>query len=347
MIVLDLLAWFLDIQRSSSMMGVGSSERLSKVWWGVAEEIVVARIIPIPAVALELAGRKSPFEKSSDVVALTTYYYLRVNNMITKKKYDIACIGNYTKDTIISPSGTRIVDGGAVNYAAHAVGRMNLDVAVVIHLAEEDSRVIDRLDELGIDCFVEYTPHSTLMKLVYPTHNVDQRNLSVTATAGNITAEDVRHLNAKAMVIGTSLRNEISMEAIETLRQKDTLVAADIQGFLRVLSGEKLEHQPWPEMEEVLSKLDILKTDGKEAEFITGESNVTKAAAILTEMGPREVLITHRDGVLIYNSNGGKQIKFYPQQIIGRSGRGDTCLASYTGKRLSASPEDSLIWAGK
>ena len=265
--------------------------------------------------------------------------------MITNKIYDIACIGNYTKDTIVSPSGTRQVDGGAVNYAAHAVGSMNLDVAVVIHLAKEDSRVIDRFNDLGIDCFVEYTPHSTLMKLEYPTHDVDQRNLSVAATAGSITAEDVRFLNAKAMVIGTSLRDEISLEAIETLRQKDTLVAADVQGFLRVLQGEKIEHQPWPEMGAVLSKLDILKTDGKEAEFITGESNVTKAAAKLIDMGPREVLITHRDGVLIYNGDGGKQVKFYPKQIIGRSGRGDTCLASYTGKRLSASPEDSLIWA--
>jgi sugar/nucleoside kinase (ribokinase family) len=147
------------------------------------------------------------------------------------------------------------------------------------------------------------------------------------------------------MVIGTSLRNEISLDTIETLREKDTLLAADVQGFLRVLCGEKLEHRPWPEMEEVLSLLDILKTDGKEAEFMTGENDVVKAAAVLAEMGPREVLITHREGVLIYSGNGRKQVEFYPRQIKGRSGRGDTCLASYTGKRLSASPEEALVWA--
>lgn len=262
------------------------------------------------------------------------------------KTYDIVCIGNYTKDTIISPSGTRHVDGGAVNYAAHAVARMGLDVAVVIHLAKEDRQVIDRLEAQGIDCYVKYTPHSTLMKLEYPTQNVDQRNLSVAATAGTITAEEVRHLEAKAMVIGTSIRDEITLDAIQTLRQKNTLLAADVQGFLRVLRGEKLEHKPWPEMEEVLSQLDILKADGKEAEFLTGESDVAKAAVILAEMGPREVLITHRDGVLIYNGDVEKQVKFYPKQINGRSGRGDTCLASYTGKRiLAASPQDALIWA--
>jgi sugar/nucleoside kinase (ribokinase family) len=265
--------------------------------------------------------------------------------MTTMKTYDIACIGNYTKDTIISPSGTRHVDGGAINYAVHAVARMNLDVAVVTHLAETDRRVIDRFEELGVDCYVEYTPHSTLMKLEYPTHNVDLRNLYVTATAGDITAEDVSQLNARAMVIGTSLRSEISLAAIQTLRSRDTLLAADVQGFLRVLRDRKLEHEPWPEMETVLSQLDILKTDGKEAEFLTGESDVTKAATALSEMGPNEVLITHREGVLVYNGDGGKQVKFYPKQINGRSGRGDTCLAAYTAKRLTASPDEALIWA--
>ena len=39
-----------------------------------------------------------------------------MNNQI----YDVAYIGNYTKDTIVSPNGVRYVDGGAVNYAAHA-----------------------------------------------------------------------------------------------------------------------------------------------------------------------------------------------------------------------------------
>ena len=32
--------------------------------------------------------------------------------------YDIVIIGNYTKDTIVSPSGTRVVDGGGFNYGA-------------------------------------------------------------------------------------------------------------------------------------------------------------------------------------------------------------------------------------
>ena len=56
--------------------------------------------------------------------------------MKTNPVYDIVCIGNYTKDTIISPSGTKYVDGGGMNYAAHAAARLGLKVAVVTRLAK-------------------------------------------------------------------------------------------------------------------------------------------------------------------------------------------------------------------
>ncbi|GAI47099.1 unnamed protein product, partial [marine sediment metagenome] len=51
------------------------------------------------------------------------------------KFYDIAFIGHYTKDTIVSSSGIRIVDGGVFNYGANVAARMNLKVATVTRLA--------------------------------------------------------------------------------------------------------------------------------------------------------------------------------------------------------------------
>ena len=37
--------------------------------------------------------------------------------------YDIVILGNYTKDTIVSAEGTRVVDGGGFNYGAHVASR--------------------------------------------------------------------------------------------------------------------------------------------------------------------------------------------------------------------------------
>ena len=259
--------------------------------------------------------------------------------------YDIAYIGNYTKDTIVTPAGLRYVDGGAVNYAAHAGVRLGLKVAVLTRLAKEDERVIDKLRQAGVDCFVEYTPQSTCVKLEYPTMDPDIRSLYVTSSAGSIQICVAKSIDTRAAVIGTTLRGEVGLEVIQALRKKDILLAADVQGFVRVLRGQSLVFEPWDEMPAVLACLDILKSDAVEAEFLTGESDLRKAAHTFAEMGPTEVLLTHQDGLLVYANGRLFNEGFYPQKLDGRSGRGDTCLGAYAAMRLSKPPEQAGIWA--
>lgn len=261
------------------------------------------------------------------------------------KNYDVLYIGNYTKDTIISPAGTKYVDGGAVNYAAHAAARLGLRVAVVTRLAKEDDRVIEKLRQAGIDCYPTYTPQSTLLTLVYPTSDPDIRTLSVVATAGSITAEEVAMLNARAAVIGSSLRGEVGMDIIEKLKEKNMLVAADMQGFVRVLRGSELRYEPWDEMKSTLALVDVVKSDAVEAEFLTGETDSFRAARFYAEMGPREIVLTHKDGLLIYADDTFHELGFYPSRLDGRSGRGDTCIGTYVAKRLSLPPHEAGIWA--
>src|SRR5829696_764256 len=184
------------------------------------------------------------------------------------KSYDVLCIGNYTKDTIISPTGMRNVDGGAVNYAAHALARLGMQVAVITRLAQEDKHVVDRLTQSGIDCYPTYTPQSTLMKLEYPTDDPDIRTLSVSSVAGSVTASDVGHLHARAALIGSSLRGEVGLDVIRILKEKNMWVAADMQGFVRVLRGMDLKYEPWNEMQSALALVDVVKMDAVEAEFL-------------------------------------------------------------------------------
>jgi sugar/nucleoside kinase (ribokinase family) len=260
-------------------------------------------------------------------------------------KYDLVCIGNYTKDTIISPAGTRYVDGGAMNYAAHAANRLGLKVAVVTRLAKEDQRVVDKFTQAGIDCFTTYTPASTTMRLEYPTLDPDFRYLSVASTAGAITVEDVDTLQVKAAVIGTSLRGEVGLEVIRFLNEKKVLLGADMQGFVRVLRGQSLNYEAWNEMPEVLPYLDILKSDAVEAEHLTGETDISKAAEKFARLGAKEIIITHRDGLLLFAGGEFYSAGFYPQQMDGRSGRGDTCIGAYMAMRLSMEPYQAMLWA--
>jgi sugar/nucleoside kinase (ribokinase family) len=98
-------------------------------------------------------------------------------------------------------------------------------------------------------------------------------------------------------------------------------------------------------MQETLSHVDILKSDAVEAEFLTGENDIYKAARTYAQMGPKEIVLTHKDGLLVYADGEFYSMGFYPQQLTGRSGRGDTCLGSYVAMRLSMQPKEAGIWA--
>ncbi len=259
--------------------------------------------------------------------------------------YDIAFIGHYTKDTIVSASGTRVVDGGAFNYGAHAAARMGLKVAAVTRLAREDFRVVDELTRLGVDVFARATPKSTCLRLEYPTSNVDERVIYVTSTAGAFTPVEVEALRARAIVIGASMRGEVSLEVVEILGRKDARLAADVQSFVRVARDGKLVPEPWPEKQQVMAHLDVLKADAVEAELLTGETDIKVAAQMIADLGPSEVVLTHRDGVLVYAGGQFHEAGFFPNKLVGRSGRGDTCIAAYTAKRLTAPPAEATVWA--
>ena len=101
----------------------------------------------------------------------------------------------------------------------------------------------------------------------------------------------------------------------------------------------------WEEKKEALGLTHYLKADGVEAEFLTGESDLISAAKILISYGHKEIIITHKEGVLVYDGENVYQEPFILDKIVGRSGRGDTCGASYVYKRLTLNAKNSIKWA--
>ena len=256
-----------------------------------------------------------------------------------EKNYDVIFVGNYTKDTIITPSGTRYVDGGGMNYAAHAGKALGIHSAVVTSLAKEDEHVVEKLRADGIDCYPVYSPFSTLMTLEYKTLDVDKRNLYVKHIAGTIHPEHLDGLMARAIAVSPSIRGEVEPAFFHAMRLREgVLLAADVQGFVRVLRGQDLVYEPWDEMAEVLSDLDVLKSVAVEAKYLTGETDIEKAAAFYAQQGAKEILLTHANGVLVHTNGQNFHYEFHSKSMDGRSGRGDSCLGSYISARLSLPP---------
>ena len=264
----------------------------------------------------------------------------------SRDSFDVATLGNYTKDTIVNTAGTQYADGGGVTYAAHAAHTLGRRVAAITRLAAEDFHVVRNLEDAGITVFATATPSSTLMRLEYPTDNPDERILTVADTAGSFTPDQVRVIDAAAYVISPSIRGEVPIEVIEELRDRDTLISVDAQGFIRVRRPDhRLEHVAWPEQDRVLALVDILKADVVEAEALTGEKDMQRAARALAKQGPREIVITHRDGIVVLANDRIHEAKFHASSMVGRSGRGDTCVGSYVAARLEHPPEEAIHWS--
>jgi sugar/nucleoside kinase (ribokinase family) len=259
--------------------------------------------------------------------------------------FDIAFIGNYTKDRILDGQGERWVDGGAFNYGAHVAARLGLKTCALTRLSKQDAHVVKRLEDLGISVFAHYTPESTQLRLVYPSADPDERKIYVDCSAGAFQPEQVEKLDTRIAVVGASFRGEVGKEILQILNSRKIDIALDVQGFVRSVRDGMLVAEPWPEREEILPLVRFLKADIAEAEQLTGTRDLRAAAQMLFDLGSKEIVLTHRDGVLVFDGRGYHEAGFYPAQLVGRSGRGDTCIAAYSCKRLDSPPAEAVIWA--
>ncbi len=262
------------------------------------------------------------------------------------RRFDLVTLGNYTKDTIVTKAGVRYVHGGGFNYAARAAAAAGLSVAAITRLANEDREMVEQLQAAGVTVFPRWTNTSTLMRLEYPTDNVDERILTVASTAGSFEPDQVEGIEAPAFVVSPSIRGEVGIDVLQKLRRPGVLVGLDVQGFVRIRRPDGgLEHSAWPEIGETLALIDVLKTDAVEAESLTGTANHREAARTLAGYGPREVVLTHRDGLVVLANGEFHEAPFRPRELRGRSGRGDTCLGSYLSWRLRGEPAAATLWA--
>jgi sugar/nucleoside kinase (ribokinase family) len=262
------------------------------------------------------------------------------------QNFDFVSIGAYTKDTIVNRAGTRLVNGGGYSYAAHAARVAGLNVGAITRLAPADRESTALLRADSVEVIVYECPHSTIMRLEYPTDNVDERILTVTEVADPFTTDHVKGIHSQAVLVSASIRGEVPFEVVAALRESTRLVGLDVQGFVRIRADDgQLKYERWLDMTRVLELVDVLKTDAVEAEFLTGERDILAAAKRLAAYGPSEIVLTHRDGLLVLANGETFAYPFRPEQLRGRSGRGDTCVGSYLSRRLQADPADATRWA--
>ena len=203
------------------------------------------------------------------------------------------------------------------------------------------------MEQEGVQVFATPAPETSGIANFYNSADMERRICKPLGFAGPFRAQEIPELSAQVYLIGPIIAGEVDLPLLKLLAARGP-VALDVQGFVRVRegdpstdSGQALVFRQWADMDEGLANVTYLKVDRAEAELLTGETDLSVAARRLADYGPREVVVTQSSGVTVFADGSLYQAPFTPRSLAGRTGRGDTCFATYLGIRLSASPEEA------
>ncbi len=261
-----------------------------------------------------------------------------------KEKYDIILVGHISKDIIIVKNRRTETLGGAVFYSSIAAKRSGVDVLVVTKLSEKDFSLLAYFEKEGIDTVPIPSRHTTSIENIYYTEDMDRRKVRLISRAEPFTLDDIPNVRANVIHLAGLFRGEIPDTLIEPLSERGA-IALDVQGILRCSEEGKLLFKDWEKKEKLLPKITYLKTDTAEAEIITGITDREQAAKLLYEMGAREVMVTHSSEVILFDGKRIYRAPFTSENLSGRTGRGDTCFASYLAYRISHGIAEALNYA--
>ena len=265
--------------------------------------------------------------------------------MTQLKSVDIMMIGHFAKDLLVVDGRAEAASGGGVYYGSIALRRLGLSVAVVTRLHPDDFHLLDELTEAGVQVFASPAPETSGIENLYDSADMERRVCKPLGFAGPIGPEEIPDIQARIIMIASIIAGEVDLPLLRLLAQRAP-VALDVQGFVRVRDGGDLVFRQWPDMEEGLGLVTYLKVDRAEAELLTGVSDMEAAARRLTDYGPREIMLTQSSGVTVFAEGRITQAPFTPRSLEGRTGRGDTCFATYLGQRLTRSVEEATLMAG-
>jgi sugar/nucleoside kinase (ribokinase family) len=264
------------------------------------------------------------------------------------KKYDFAFIGHTSINQIIPFEGSpKSVSGGAVTFAAMTAAALGKRTALITKAAKRDKSIFVPLKEKGVDVFPIPSEETTHLRLIYPSQDIDFREIYQEKNAGPITMEKMPAIDASFVHLCPVTNQDFTLDLMRSLKEKGYHLSIDMQGFVRHLDPVTLKIQlgDAPGKEEAFALAERVKLDVQEAKLLTGTEDLEKAALILEDLGSRETMITRSDGVLLRCDGKTYFEKFRNRYTLGRTGRGDTTFTAYISRRMDHGPLESLKFA--
>lgn len=249
--------------------------------------------------------------------------------------FDVCVLGHITKDIIKIGGIKKEQPGGVAYYTSIALRKLGLRVSVITKIALQDQYLLNELKKCGIVVYCRNSDYTTTFENIYE-ENLNLRTQKIRAIAQPLSMDDFPRFHSTMFHVGTMIKDDISLDLLESISKMQTTVSLGAQGLLLGIHDDKTKYIDFGKNKEILSCIDILFADEREIRMLSGIIDVVKAASSISIYGPGEVIITLGSyGSIIYSNRITYKIPSFPaKKIIDPTGCGDTYVAGYLFQKL-------------
>jgi len=262
-------------------------------------------------------------------------------------RFDVVLAGHFARDRDVYQGKARAMLGGSVYFGGFALAGLGVRAAILTRLAEKERPLLDPLAERGVHIFCRYGTQTSGIENTYLDETRDRRQCKPIAVGEPFQPGDFPRMQATVVHLAPLIQGEAPPAFVEELLAWGRL-SLDAQGFLRMHRQGTLRLEKNEYLESILPRAAFLKLDHAEAETMTGRRDLASALERLAEMGAGEMVLTHASGVIACRNGKRVDAPWTAENLSGRTGRGDTCMASYLACRaLDLEPEEALPLAAE
>lgn len=241
-------------------------------------------------------------------------------------------VGTVAFDAIETPFGkTDKILGGAGTYIGLSASNFNnVDCAIVSVIGDDfPQEYLDMLTAKNIDVSgIEIVKGGKTFFWSGKYHNdMNSRDtletqLNVLETFNPVVPENYK--DAEVVMLG-NLHPLTQLSVLEQMNNRPKLVVLDTMNFWMDCALEELK--------QVIAKVDVITINDEEARQLSGEYSLVKAARIISEMGPKYVVIKKGEhGALLFHKNEAFFAPALPlEEVFDPTGAGDTFAGGFTG----------------
>ena len=256
---------------------------------------------------------------------------------------DIAVCGNPTIDELVQNGRVRTSPGGSALFTSCAAAYLGSKVGIIGTIGEDyPPKILKRLKTLHIDIhFLRETPRpSTRFQI---TRNNGSRKLELIEPGSHVVAP--RSTGRFQGVHLGPVFNEIQSSLITTLRKRCEFLSADLQGFIRAVSGNGTVLTVPRSLSRILGRCDMVQASIEEARSQTRSRDPRDILNRFLAMRVQYAIVTMAERGSWLGSQHARSyfVPAFPERSIRDStGAGDVFAGSWLSTYLSTRDP---VWA--